>query len=202
MINIRQTISIILIALGIILALLPLTGSRSFTASPGKVLSGITDEKSWFTTDQVARFIATGDTTVQLIDLRSPEEFNRLNIPGSLNIPYESFVRIAPGILTGNNRYILYANGDYYANNAYTIAKGLNINNVYVMKGGLNEWFETVMNSRFSGERITARENALFENRRKAGLIFTEINSLPDSLKRAYYQARQVGAKKLDGGCE
>jgi hypothetical protein len=32
--------------------------------------------------------------------------------------------------------------------------------------------------------------------------MFTEINSLPDSLKRRYYEARHVEAKKLDGGCE
>ena len=36
------------------------------------------------------------------------------------------------------------------------------------MKGGLNEWFNTVMNSSFTGERISARENALFETRTRA----------------------------------
>ena len=35
------------------------------------------------------------------------------------------------------------------------------------MKGGLNEWFNTVMNSNFTGDRISARENALFETRTK-----------------------------------
>jgi hypothetical protein len=33
------------------------------------------------------------------------------------------------------------------------------------MKGGLNEWFNTVMNSSFTGDKISARENALFETR-------------------------------------
>ena len=200
--NSRQTISLILVSLGIILALLPLTGSRSFTSSPDRVLSGITDEKSWLTVDQVARIVASEDTAWQLIDLRSPEEFSHLNIPGSLNIPYDKFISIAPGTMTGNTRYILYSNGDIDANSAYVLASGMNIRNVHVMKGGLNEWFRIVINSRFSGERITARENALYENRRKASMAFTELNSLPDSLKRKYYEARHVSAKKLDGGCE
>ena len=39
------------------------------------------------------------------------------------------------------------------------------------------------MNSTFTGERISARENALFETRTRARKMFTEINSLPDSLK-------------------
>lgn len=202
--NTREKLSIILLSLGIILALLPLTGSRSFTVKPKTLLSEALDEKSWFTADQVARFVAAEDTSVQLIDLRTTEEFNRLNIPGSINIPYDQFIEIAPGTIigSGNFKNILYSNGDYDANNAFIIAKGLNMKNIYVLRGGLNEWFITVMNSRFTGEKITARENALFENRRRAGNMFTQINSLPDSLKKKYYEARHVAAKKLDGGCE
>ncbi|MBK9391465.1 MAG: rhodanese-like domain-containing protein [Bacteroidetes bacterium] len=97
---------------------------------------------------------------------------------------------------------ILYSNGDIDANNAWIIARGLKIRDVYVMKGGLNEWFSTVMNSRFTGERISARENAVYENRKRAGQIFTDMNSLPDSLKRKYFEAKNMSAKKLDGGCE
>jgi len=202
--NTREKISIILFSLGIVLALLPLTGNRSFTVTPHKLVDGAFDQTSYFTSDQVARFVATEDTSIQIIDLRTREEFGKLNIPGSINIPYESFIETAPGSLTGsgNVKYILYSNGDIDANNAWVIAKGLKIDNVFVMKGGLNDWFSTVMNSRFTGERISARENALFENRRKAGQIFREINSLPDSLKRKYFEARHVTAKKLDGGCE
>ena len=70
------------------------------------------------------------------------------------------------------------------------------------MKGGLNEWFNTVMNSRFTGERITARENALFETRTRAKKMFTEMNSMPDSLKMKYIESEHLAAKKLDGGCE
>ena len=70
------------------------------------------------------------------------------------------------------------------------------------MKGGLNEWFNSVMNSNFTGERISARENALFETRRRARKMFTEINSLPDSLKLKFIEAKHIASKKLDGGCE
>lgn len=202
--NPREKISAILLGLGLILALLPLTGNRSFTARPDKVLTDILDGDSYFSVDQVARFIVNEDTSVQLIDLRPEEEFTALNLPGSVNIPYSKFIGIAPGTLSesGSLRYILYSNGDIEANNAYVIAKGLKIKNVYVMEGGLNEWFSTVMNSRFTGERISARENSLYENRKKAGQIFTEMNSMPDSLKKRYFEARHMAAKKLDGGCE
>ena len=70
------------------------------------------------------------------------------------------------------------------------------------MKGGLNEWFDTVMNSSFSGGKISARENALFESRARASKMFTDMNSLPDSLKVKYMESRRMDAKKLDGGCD
>jgi hypothetical protein len=66
----------------------------------------------------------------------------------------------------------------------------------------MNEWYNTVMNSSFRGEKISARENALFETRTRAKKIFTEMNSLPDSLKMKFIQSQHLAAKKLDGGCE
>jgi hypothetical protein len=58
------------------------------------------------------------------------------------------------------------------------------------------------MNSTFTGEKISARENSLFEVRTRAKRLFTEINSLPDSLKQKFYDTKHMEAKKLDGGCE
>jgi len=69
------------------------------------------------------------------------------------------------------------------------------------MKGGLNEWFKTVMLSQYSGDKITATENALFENRLNARKAFTQINSLPDSLKTKFFNAKRLMQSKLDGGC-
>jgi rhodanese-related sulfurtransferase len=202
--NTREKFSVGLLCLGFILALLPLSASRSFTARPTKLLSEIVDNKSYFTVDQVARFVVSEDDSVRIIDLRSPEEFKTMNIPGSVNIPYKKFLDTDPGNYLSNQsiKNIFYSNGDFDSNYALVISKGLKYNNVYVMKGGLNEWFRTIMNSSFTGDRISARENAIFEVRTKAKKLFTEINSLPDSLKLKFIESKQLEAKKLDGGCE
>jgi sulfur-carrier protein adenylyltransferase/sulfurtransferase len=204
MMNTREKFTAVLISIGLIMALLPMTSNRSFTGKPQNLLSDVLGDKDYFTVDQVARFVVSEDSTVQLIDLRSSGEYMAVNIPGSLNVPYDELInREAGGFLNDENiRTIFYSNGDLVSNYAMVIAKGLNHNNVYVMKGGLNEWFNTVMNSHFTGDRITARENALFETRTRAGKLFTDINSLPDSLKIKYLEAKQVEAMKLDGGCE
>jgi rhodanese-related sulfurtransferase len=202
--NTREKFSVGLLCLGVILAVLPLSASRSFTARPAKLLSELVDNKSNFTVDQVARFVVSEDDSVRIIDLRSPEEFRAMNIPGSVNIPYKKFLDSDPGTYLADKKIknIFYSNGDMYSNYALAIAKGLKYNNVYVMKGGLNEWFNTVMNTSFTGDRISARENSIFEIRTKAKKYFTEINSLPDSLKQKFIESKQLEAKKLDGGCE
>jgi len=202
--NAREKLSVILISMGLILALLPLSSNRSFNAKPHKVLEEALDRSTYLTADQVARLIVSEDKTIQLIDLRSAEEFSSFNIPGSLNIPYNEFLDNDPEKILNNKeiKYIFYSNGDLFSNYALIIARGLKYSNTYVMKGGLNEWFSTVMNSSFSGDKITARENALFETRMRARKMFTEINSLPDSLKQKFIEARHIAAKKLDGGCE
>jgi rhodanese-related sulfurtransferase len=202
--NTREKFSVGLLCLGFILALLPLSGSRSFIVRPQKLLSEVLDDNNYFTVDQVARFVVSEDSSVQIIDLRTPEEFRIMNIPGSINVPYNKLLDSDPGSIlnNGKNLNIFYSNGDYNSNYALTIAKGLNLKNIYVMKGGLNEWFNTVMNSNFTGEKISARENSLFETRTRAKNMFTEMNSLPDSLKLKFIESKHIAAKKLDGGCE
>ena len=202
--NTRVKFSAGLLCLGFILALLPLSGRRSFIVKPQKLLSEALDADTYLSVDQVAKFVVSEDSSIQLIDLRSPEEFRAVNIPGSINIPYSKLLDNDPANIlnNGKSRNIFYSNGDFDSNYTLAIARGLNMKNTFVMKGGLNEWFNTVMNSSFTGERISARENSLFETRSQAKKMFTAMNSLPDSLKMKFIQSKHSAAKKLDGGCE
>jgi rhodanese-related sulfurtransferase len=200
--NARKTISVLLLLLGALLALLPLSAKYSLR-NPQSVLRQSLDEQRYLTADEVARMVVAEDSSLQLIDLRPAVEFAAFNIPGSLNIPYQDFIESDPApYLTLNDRVVLYSNGDTDANYALVLALGLGYQNVHVMKGGLNAWFESVMNSEFSGQKISARENALFETRMRARKLCNEINSLPDSLKMQYMAANRFDPKKLDGGCE
>ena len=202
--NTRQKFSIALLSLGLILALLPLSGSKSFIVKPKNLLSEVLDNSTYMSVDQVAKIIVTEDSSVQFIDLRSPEEFRKANLPGSVNIPYDKLLENEQISLlaNGKSKNIFYSNGDFESNYALAISRGLNYRSTYVMRGGLNEWYKTVMNSSFKGEKISARENALFEYRSRAKMMFTEMNSLPDSLKLKFIQSKHLAIKKLDGGCE
>lgn len=200
----RVKFSILLVMLGSILAILPLRATRSLSADPEKLLSRSLEDSAGLTVDQVARFISDEDPTIRLIDLRSTEEFMRSSLPGSINIPYPEMIDRDPsGYLgSGNFRNIFYSNGDIRSGYAVVIAAGLGYKNCYTMKGGMNEWLKTIMNTTFNGDKISARENAVFEARLKAGRLYREMNSLPDSLKIKYLNSKKFNPKKLDGGCE
>jgi 3-mercaptopyruvate sulfurtransferase SseA len=202
--NTRIKISVLLVGLGILLAFMPNPSSKTFKLKPNELITKSASDEIYFSVDEVARFVNTEDSTVQMIDIRSAEEFRKCNIPGSVNIPFEDLLNPEwNGYFNQKEiRKIFYGNDDQLADVAWTISTGLGTENSFVMKGGLNEWFKTVMLTKFEGERITPRENALFENRYRARDIFTQINSLPDSLKTKFFDAKRLQKKKLDGGCE
>ncbi len=202
--NTRIKYSVLLVGVGIILAFLPFDAAKSFQLKANELLSKSASGDIYFSVDQVARFMNKEDSTVQIIDLRSAEQFKEFNIPGSINIPFNDLLN--PLWETTLNqkevKNIFYGNGDKTASYAWSIVTGLGYKNTFIMKGGINEWFKTVMNSQFSGEKITPAENARFENRLNARKTFTQINSLPDSLKTQFFNAKMLKESKLDGGCE
>lgn len=199
-----KKISLLLIMLSMILALLPLTSNRSFTGEPRKLLAEVLSEEASLSVDQVAEYIVREDSTIQIIDLRPPEEFRKQTIPGAVNLHYRDLISKDPDVWLGNKGIsnIFYSDNDAEQSFALVYARGLGYDNTFVMNGGIGEWMKTIMETKFAGERITARENALFETRRRAGEMFTTLNSLPDSLKAQFLESRKFSAKKLDGGCE
>lgn len=202
--NSRIKISILLAGVGLLLAFLPFNAARTFQLKPSELLTAAQNEKIVFNVDEVARFVSKEDTSIQLIDVRTPGEFMESAIPGSINIPFDDLLNPNwEGYLNQKEvRNIFYSNNNELATLAWTITTGLGYPNNYTMKGGLNEWYDIVMLSKFEGDKITPRENALFENRYKARRMFTEMNSLPDSLKRQYLEAKRLEESQLDGGCE
>lgn len=199
----RIKYSVLLVGVGIILAFLPFDAAQTFQLKSNELLARSASDSMYISVDQVARAVNSEDSTIQIIDVRSAAQFRACNIPSSINIPFDDLQNPLWEATLNQKKVknILYGNGDQTANYAWTIVTGLGYPNNYVMKGGLNEWFRTVMLSQYSGEKITPAENARFENRLNARKAFTQINSLPDSLKTKFFNAKRLNQSKLDGGC-
>jgi len=202
--NVRIFLSLILISLAIVLVFLPPNENKKDQPQPYKQLKTHSKENFEISIDQAARYVNDNDSTIQFIDLRTQEEFSAFNIPGSINIPYEQLLKKEwQGYLNQTDKTnILYTNGNLKSNLSLALLISQGYKNNKVLTGGLNQWFATVMNTRFKGGLLSARENAIFENRRKAKILFTQINSLPDSLKNTFLEVKVLEEEKLDGGCE
>lgn len=202
--NTRIYLSINLIVIAFVLVFLPENENKKGEIKPIEQVQLLLKDNQEIGVDLAARYVAAQNTDFQFIDLRSRGEYLAFNIPSSINIPYEQlFDKKWQGYLNQTDKTnILYGNGDFKSNLAVAILnnKGYNYNKILI--GGLNEWFAIVMRADFKGGRLTARENALYETRRKAKNLFIEINSLPDSLKNTFLEARILEEEQLDGGCE
>lgn len=203
--NFRVFITINLIALAIVLLFLPGVTDKKYYLKPNQQVLNLSDENKFVSADKAARFINESDSTIQFIDIRTPEEFAACNIPRSINIPYGQLLdKRWQGYLNQEQKTnILYSNGNLNSSMAFALLSGMGYRNNLILEGGLNKWFQDVMNvQEFTGERISARENALLENRRKARELFTEFNSIPDSIRNAFLVVKILEEEELDGGCE
>ncbi len=201
--NSRIKISLVLLSLGLIAFLLPEKNNLSLQLTPEEYLKYFSEEQLSFTPDEVAYFVVSQDSSVQLIDLRDREKFMENSLPGAVNIPIQELElrENYKYLKQKNHKMILYAEDDLKPTVAQSLLVMAGLRNIYVMEGGLNEWYEKVMQSEFTGQTISPQENRLFEIRYKARRFFNDINSLPDSLKIQYLQNKKAKERQLVGGC-
>jgi len=206
-------ISALVITLGIILLFLPFKKNRN-QLSPENLLLSITNDDRFFSTDDVAKFIISGDPSYQLIDVRTEEEFTKFSLPGAINIPISNFLDedesgdyeweayLNQDVKTN----VFYSNGSIYANQAWMLTKRLNYPNNYVMKGGLNEWVETIL--RPEKPESNSNQSALnqYDFRKAASIYFgggSGISSDNDdnNNKKKTPIKKKKKKKSADGGC-
>ncbi|HSO88467.1 MAG TPA: rhodanese-like domain-containing protein [Draconibacterium sp.] len=171
---------------------------------PQELLREIIQPTRYVTTDQVARMIIQKDPSLQLIDVRSSDEFEKFSLPNSINVPLDSL------LTTGNlsnfgipgTKVVFVSNDDINADQAWVLTKRLGYSSTYVMTGGLNRWMETIIQPAEPSEDapLTAFEN--YEFRKGAQLYFTgakpEVKESSDTKVQVVRRKKTVSAS---GGC-
>ncbi|MFC2115848.1 rhodanese-like domain-containing protein [Bacteroidota bacterium] len=203
-ISFRVQVSILLVCFAALALIMPDKHRSVSELRPSEMILKFNNTDMFLSCDQIARSLVYEDTSLQLVDIRDSLEYISSHIPGAINIPFRDIINPDwSGYLDDPGKTaVLYENNNVMASEAWMLCTQLGYHNVTIMKGGMNKWYEEVMKSEFSGERITAAENALFEVRYRARDFFTTMNSLPDSLKIAYLQVKKKKEAELVGGCE
>lgn len=146
--NMRLKLASFVIPLGIIIAMVPENKTKPYKLTANQLLEEVQEGAQFVSTDQIADMIIQQDPSLQLIDVRSADEYTKFHLPGAINIPISSLLSEdwEPYINQDVKMNVFYSNGNTTANEAWMITRQLGYLNNYVMMGGMNFWAETIMN--------------------------------------------------------
>lgn len=141
--------------------MVPENKTKPYKLTAEQLLEEVKEGAQFVSTDQVADMVIQKDPSLQLIDVRSADEYEKFHLPGAINIPLSALLTEDwEGYINQDVKMnIFYSNGNTTSNEAWMITRQLGYFNNYVMMGGLNHWAETIMNP---DKPVTASPNDEF----------------------------------------
>jgi rhodanese-related sulfurtransferase len=117
---------------------------------PKKLLAMLSyDSLRFVSPDELTGRLLGEDPSLVLIDIRPASEYAAFAIPGAIHIPVDSLLSASSlEILdqAGKDK-VLYSNTGALSDQAWLICKRLALPGVYVLEGGINNWFELIVKS-------------------------------------------------------
>lgn len=171
---------------------------------PRQLLREIIQPTRYVSTDQVAKMMIQKDPSLELIDVRSAEDFETFSLPNSINVPLDSLLNSSNLMYFGipGTKVIFIANDDIQADQAWVLTKRLGYKSTYVMTGGLNRWMETILQP---VEPSETEPNTAFETyalRKGAQQYFKGGTAEPQETPKVKVEVvRQKKTVTKSGGC-
>src|SRR5512133_2927303 len=164
-------LAIFVIPLGMIIAAVPQNTTHPYKLSAAELLNEANTRTQFIAPETVADMIVKKDPTLQLIDVRSKDAFEKFSLPGAISIPITDLLSETNLVQFDQDvkMNIFYANSTVMANEAWMILRQLGYSNVYVLEGGLNYWFEAILNPGKPSTMSADEEFAKYDFRKGAG---------------------------------
>ena len=204
----KVIITIVFLALGLILAAIPQNTTVKYKLTANEMLIQSNNSVMYYSPDEVAELIIQKDPTIQLIDVRTPDEFEKFALPNAINIPLTDLLSDEYRDYLDQDVYynIFYSNGTTDALKAWMISRQLGWANNYVMQGGMNYWAETIINPQAPASTSANDEIAKYEFRKGAqqalsggDMVSSEANVADKAPKPPV--KRKPNKKRAQGGC-
>jgi len=170
--NARIILALIFIPVAFVLAFAPSKTNRPFKLTASQLLEEVNSSVQYKYPDEIADRLVQQDPFLVLIDVRSPEEYEKFSLPGAINIPL-------PQLLADENlaiisqpdfMHVFYSNGTVTAAEAWMITRQLGYENNFVLMGGLNYWAEVIMNPEKPASTSPNDELAKYDFRKGASM--------------------------------
>ncbi len=206
-----QILAVILLLLASGLLLLPKYKKNEGIMPELFVKNAISSER-YIHTDLLTEKLINEDPSILLIDTRSEseKEFNEFSLPNAINIPLKNLLDDDYIGYIDQDIYdvVLFSNDSFYADQAWMLGNRLGFKNLYVLKGGLNEWFNTIINPKLPDETMPQEAFELYSFRKAAGMFFGVGLKKPEEKKeiksapvKKVITVKKKKKKAPEGGC-
>lgn len=203
----RLILAAVIIPLGLIIAAVPENTTKQYKLTPNQLLEEVKSGTQFIHPDQVADMLINSDPTLQLIDVRSADQYEKFNLPNSINIPLVDILNPEWDAYINQDvsLNVFYSNGTTDANQAWMITRQLGYKNNYVLQGGVNYWAETIMNPEAPATDNPNEEIAKYNLRKGAGMALggeAETTAPVEMTTTAKPPIQKKTKKKrVQGGC-
>ena len=203
--RVRKTLSAtVLIVTGVFLAFTGLYVPKVEIA-PESLVRTLERNENYYSVDKVAEQLISKDPLLQLVDVRSEEEYNKFSLPGSINVPLAKILDEESQDYVNQEVYntVFYSNGTTDALVALMVVTRKGYKNNFVMRGGLNEWVEKILRPKREGN-FDVQNDEIYQFRKGAQAFFgggsaavVADPSAPKPKKKAVKRKK----KAVSGGC-
>jgi rhodanese-related sulfurtransferase len=206
--NARLILATAVIPLGLIIAAVPENTTKPYKLTAEQLLEEVKSGTQFMQPDEIADMIIAKDPTLQLIDVRPADEFEKFSLPGAINIPLVDI--LSPEWEEVINQdvklNVFYSNSSTDANQAWMITRQLGYQNNYVLQGGVNYWAETILNPEVPPATSPNEEFAKYDLRKGAGMALGGAAETVQPAATATGGAKppiqkKEKKKKVAGGC-
>jgi sulfur-carrier protein adenylyltransferase/sulfurtransferase len=201
-------LAVFIIPMGIIIAAVPQNKTKPYKLTAEELLIEANNRTQYVTPDVVADMIIKKDPTLRLIDVRSQDEFEKFSLPGAINIPAADLLsdKYADILNQDVKMNIFYSNGTVAANEAWMITRQLGYANNFVLEGGLNYWFDNILNPQKPSSTSPDEEFAKYDFHKSAGMALGGGGVVKATDNQSSASAKPVvkpagKKKKAAGGC-
>jgi rhodanese-related sulfurtransferase len=206
-----KILAVVFIALAGGLVLLP-KHEKQEGIKPQALLSNVISPERYISTDILADKLISQDPSYLLIDVRDKDSHANYTLPDAINIPLSKLLDEESEIYLNQDAYniVFFSNDNFHANQAWILCTRLGYKNLHVLEGGLNQWYNTIINPPKPTEDMPATAFELYTFRKAASMYFGV--AYPEAIKIKKPTVKKVIPKKVipvkkkkkipvEGGC-
>jgi len=205
-----QLLALILLILAGGLVLIP-KHDKHEGIKPELFVKNILSNERYISTDILAERMISQDPSLILIDTRSAEAYQEFSLPDAVNIPLDKVFDENLNAYLNQDVYdiVLFSNDHFLADEVWMMGNRMGYQRLYVLQGGLNEWFKTIIHPKYPSQTMSQDAFDLYSFRMAAGRYFGVAN---DTLEIKQKVIRKAKPKKVvtqpkkkkkapEGGC-